>query len=498
MRKSLPILLVLLFFISFCTGSTVKPDLVIEKSPGTEPAWITGQKRKDSPGIQYYVGYGISNNKSDARKKAIRSVIEQISMRVMVEVYSIDTYGKNNSQIIDQNIKITSKSILFDLRIDQEYYQKKQSSSEESKTFYEYYIYSSYPSEKFSYARSQIIDFLNYQAKKALYAYEVAMTQINTDKISEGIMNLVDSKNILESLSFHRFPLRSKLYPKIRNNFILAGYVDRSINNIQSKLFLRKLNDKQNGVEGNLLSKALIVQAYYKGTKKRIPISGISITFYYKGKILSEKLTNEMGYADTNIKQEKKGQGTFIITAKGKYQFRGVSFTFAPHILNFTYTILPFIDIGIVLLEEKIDSKSQSNIISKTKLLDKLVNMLFSNKLKLKEYYIKEYNEKDLFQKAFRGTHSALQYFKTITGAKTIILCHLKSQFSSKMYNKFIFYRTDIKIKVIKGNNLETSFSEGVDRIKGGSISEEKAIFNSIKDAIDLLITKVKNKFPYI
>ncbi len=489
--KSLILSVSLLFSLSQCLEPSIKKDQVIDHSPGPKPAWATGQKKKDTPQTEYYVGHGIAKSKANARNQAIRDVAVQISRRVMVEVYSIESSDQLNKRLLRRSTKITSKSILFDLKIRQEYFEQKERANR--KTYFEYYIYTAYPSKSLSSTRKQIVQFLKGQAKKALKAYEAAMRQLRRGRVSEAVQNLADSKNLVTSLSFHKFALRSRRYPKIKNNFILSGYVNIAINKVQSHLFIRKLHDKQTGRQGEAL-KPFIIQAYYYKKKKRIPISGVQITFYQRNRQLSPfKITNSRGYAESPVITGGRSHGHYSLKARASYRVKGIRFEISPQSLTFTYSLVAALDIGMIILEERINKKGKSKIIAKTDLSTKLQRILSSKRLSSQQQHIQGRREKILFYKAVSGNNTALLYFKSKTGAKSLMLCHLKTQFSSKAHKRFIFYRTTINIKLVKGKGFETTYTESVQRVKGGGISSEKAIYSSINEALDLIIPKVKN-----
>ena len=126
MQKQIYTFLFIITFFLFQCGDSVKPDQVIDSSPGPKPAWTTGEKKKDTPQTEYYVGYAKSKSKSQCREKAIRDVTLQISKRIMVDVYSADI--SKDSVIVSQTATITSNTIIYDLKVNQEYYQQKKSS----------------------------------------------------------------------------------------------------------------------------------------------------------------------------------------------------------------------------------------------------------------------------------------------------------------------------------------------------------------------------------
>ncbi len=478
--KCLILSISLLFSLSQCLEPSVKADQVIDHSPGPKPAWTTGQKKKDTPQTEYYVGHGIAKSKTNARNQAVRDVAVQISRRVMVEIYSIESSDRLNKRLLRRSSKITSKSILFDLKIRQEYFEQKEKSNR--KSYFEYYIYTAYPSKSLFKTRKQIVRFLKGQAKKGLRAYETAMKQLRRERVSEAIQNLADSKNLVESLSFHKFKLKSRRYPKIKNNFILSGYVNIAINKVQSNLFIRKLNDKQVGRQGQAL-KPFIIQAYYSKNKKRIPVSGVQITFYqYNRRLTPLKITDSRGYAESPVIMGNANNGRFNLQAKARYHVKGVSFEVSPKTLTFTYSLTSALDIGMIILEERVNKKGTSKILAKTDLSTQLQRVLSNKGLSSQEYHIQRSRDKTLFYKAAGGK----------TGARSLMLCHLKSQFSSKAYKKFIFYRTTIDIQLVKGKGFETIYTERVQRVKGGGISHEKAIYTSIHDALSLIIPKVR------
>ncbi len=489
---------VFLFYIllcTYCSNPSSKPDKVIEQSPGPKPAWITGQKKQDSPKTEYYVGYGSGETKTKARQQSIHDVSLQISRRIMTQVYSIDISKKEHQQIIEQTSKITTRTILFDLKIKQEYYVKKLQPANNPKVYYEYYVYTAYPTKSLTATKELVTNYLRNQANKALQAYETAMRLLEKAEVSEAAINLTDAKIYLDDLSFHQFPLTSLQYPDIKNNSILASYVDRTLIQIKSHLFISKINDKQTGRLGKYMADPFVVMAYYQYEKKQIPYPGVRVQFFIDNQLAAETVTNKKGLAEFSLKEKNELEGQFEIKARVKYDIKQISMPFSPNELSFSYSVLDSIDIGMVVLEEKQDKEGQATMLAKTVMVDKIQQILTETRLSSTDYIIKTVKDKSLFYQAVNGNQSALLYFKRKLGSYTLLLCHVKSQFSSRFGKQLVFYRSSIHIQVIKGDTLETTFSESVKHIKGGAITDEKAVLKSVMEAGKKLLPKLKASF---
>ncbi len=476
------IILSTLFFLTNCPDN--KPDKIIEHSPGPKPAWTTGQKKQDTPDTEYYVGFAQANTKSQSRNQAIQDVMIQISRRIMVEIYSIEVSSKYHKNLIRQTLISSTKTILFDLKINQEYFEKK--ISQKSRVYYDYFVYCAYPTKSLVETKSKIINYLKSLANNALKSYETAMILIKKGKIIESIHNLMDSKRLIKQLSFHSFLIESKKYPEIKNNYILNGYVQRALNKIRSNLHFKKKNITHS-------PHIFAIYVYYKDHKNTYPIAGARVIFKIKKKIYLIKNTNETGHAQLDLSSLTNNLNRVEVKAFVTLKIQSIEFPFSPNQITYLYKSLSKVDLGVIILEEKINKKNKKILLNKSYLHNKINSLVKELRLSFRTYNILKNRERQMFYKAVNGNHSSLNNFKRLTGGKILLICHLKSIYSSSAMGRFIFYRTNIYIKVFRGNNFTEDYSENILRAKGGSINETRAVFESIQEAVKKISPGLKN-----
>ncbi|MDH5680068.1 MAG: LPP20 family lipoprotein [Spirochaetota bacterium] len=485
-----PLFLGLLLFTS-CPDAYQKPDRVIDSSPGPVPAWVTGQKKQDTPTREYYVGYGKAGSKARARENAIRDVAIQISRRIMLEVYSLDSRDESTGQLIRKTATTVTKSILYDLKITREYFQQKLAQSGKSKTYHEFYIYTSYPTTSLISTRQQIIKFLHNKAIRALKAYEAAMIQMKRGLISSTIHNLLHGKSLLKDLGFHSFSLNSKNYPDITNSQLLSGAIQRAIHDIKGNISLTKEKDGQSVTAGSQLPEPLVLRAIYQSGEDEIPVQGLKVTFSDDSGLRERRETDKSGRAKLHLRAKVNHSGRVKLLATVKLSAMGQSIPLSRDSLHFSYTIIPAVDMAVVLLEELEDQDGGVSGLPATRLSGDIVKVLKNFGKKSRAYHVTSSREKELFTKAKAGDHKAIRYFKRRGGARSVMICELKTRFSSRAFGKFIFYRTTIHIKMLDGDSGKIILSERVDRVKGGGISADKAIHASVGEAIPKIVTSI-------
>lgn len=312
------------------------------------PKWVKENSHQDYPSEEYFIGIGISEDRTEAEDLARANMIKEISVKIESEMENIETETIENGKVdsrseINQKIRTAVEANLVGVQIAK--------LKEDKGTFYALAVLS-----KMKY-------FTTLEIKMDDLGQRVQNLINDSNNLQEegflgtAIKNYQDSKELVAQY-VEKSDLYSALtgrdYGALKN--IDSTSIQMSIQRIVTNTVLKvQQGENQTGISGNKLPESVVVKAIYKTPlHKEVPVQNLPVQIKYENGELADKLiTGPDGRLRANI----TAVPTDETGKEGQVVFRGI-FENVKADLQFPETTMKYnVETTKVTFQVKIDNK---------------------------------------------------------------------------------------------------------------------------------------------